>query len=29
VQSARLFTSDEAHEGMLAFLQKRSPNWLT
>jgi enoyl-CoA hydratase len=29
VQSARLFTSDEAREGMLAFLQKRSPNWLT
>lgn len=26
-QSARLFVSDEAREGMLAFLQKRSPNW--
>ncbi|GAS94288.1 enoyl-CoA hydratase [Mycolicibacterium canariasense] len=29
LQSARLFVSDEAREGMLAFLQKRSPNWLT
>ena len=26
-QSARLFVSDEAREGMLAFLQKRSPSW--
>ncbi|HOW95853.1 MAG TPA: enoyl-CoA hydratase-related protein, partial [Mycolicibacterium fallax] len=26
-ESARLFTSPEAHEGMLAFLQKRSPSW--
>jgi len=26
-QSARLFLSDEAHEGMLAFLQKRAPSW--
>ncbi|AWT56325.1 enoyl-CoA hydratase family protein [Mycolicibacterium smegmatis] len=26
-QSARLFVSDEAREGMLAFLQKRPPNW--
>ncbi|OBF65376.1 enoyl-CoA hydratase [Mycobacterium sp. 852002-51971_SCH5477799-a] len=26
-ESARLFVSDEAHEGMLAFLEKRSPNW--
>ena len=26
-QSAELFVSDEAREGMLAFLQKRSPNW--
>ena len=26
-QSARLFVSDEAREGMLAFLQKRRPNW--
>ncbi len=25
--SARLFVSDEAHEGMLAFLQKRPPKW--
>jgi len=25
--SARLFASDEAREGMLAFLQKRSPSW--
>ncbi|MGB0964166.1 MAG: hypothetical protein ACPGVY_15885, partial [Mycobacterium sp.] len=22
-----LFVSDEAREGMLAFLQKRPPNW--
>jgi enoyl-CoA hydratase len=27
VQSARLFLSDEAREGMLAFLQKRPPRW--
>ena len=26
-QSARLFVSDEAREGMMAFLQKRPPNW--
>lgn len=26
-QSAGLFVSDEAREGMLAFLQKRPPNW--
>ena len=26
-QSARLFVSEEAREGMLAFLQKRRPNW--
>jgi enoyl-CoA hydratase len=26
-ESARLFVSDEAHEGMLAFLQKRPPRW--
>lgn len=26
-ESARLFVSDEAREGMLAFLQKRAPNW--
>jgi len=26
-QSARLFASDEAREGMLAFLQKRPPSW--
>ena len=26
-QSARLFVSDEAREGMLAFLQKRAPHW--
>lgn len=28
-QSARLFVSDEAREGMLAFLQKRPPNWVS
>jgi enoyl-CoA hydratase len=28
-ESARLFVSDEAHEGMLAFLEKRSPNWVS
>ena len=27
-QSARLFVSEEAREGMLAFLQKRPPNWI-
>lgn len=27
-QSARLFVSDEAREGMLAFLQKRPPSWV-
>lgn len=27
VASARLFVSDEAQEGMLAFLQKRPPRW--
>ena len=27
-QSARLFVSDEAREGILAFLQKRPPNWV-
>jgi enoyl-CoA hydratase/carnithine racemase len=27
VDSARLFVSDEAREGMLAFLQKRPPSW--
>ena len=27
-QSARLFASEEAREGMLAFLQKRPPRWL-
>lgn len=26
-ESARLFVSDEAREGMLAFLQKRPPKW--
>jgi enoyl-CoA hydratase len=26
-QSARLFASDEAREGMLAFLEKRPPSW--
>ncbi|HET9876359.1 MAG TPA: enoyl-CoA hydratase family protein [Mycobacterium sp.] len=29
LDSARLFVSDEAREGMLAFLQKRRPRWLT
>jgi enoyl-CoA hydratase len=29
VESARLFVSDEAREGMLAFLQKRPPSWAT
>jgi enoyl-CoA hydratase len=27
-QSAELFLSDEAREGMLSFLQKRPPNWV-
>lgn len=27
-QSARLFVSDEAREGMLAFLEKRAPRWV-
>ncbi|OBI79919.1 enoyl-CoA hydratase family protein [Mycobacterium sp. E740] len=27
VQSAELFVSEEAREGMMAFLQKREPNW--
>ena len=27
--SARLFASEEAREGMLAFLQKRPPRWST
>lgn len=27
-QSAELFISDDAREGMLAFLQKRPPNWV-
>ncbi|MBW8709536.1 MAG: enoyl-CoA hydratase, partial [Mycobacterium sp.] len=26
-QSAQLFVSEEAREGMMAFLQKRPPNW--
>ena len=28
-ESVRLFVSDEAREGMLAFLQKRPPRWAT
>jgi len=28
-QSAQLFVSDEAREGMMAFLQKRPPKWAT
>ncbi|OBK23100.1 enoyl-CoA hydratase [Mycobacterium asiaticum] len=28
-ESARLFVSDEAREGMLAFLQKRPPSWVS
>ncbi|UXA05927.1 enoyl-CoA hydratase family protein [Mycobacterium sp. SMC-2] len=28
-ESARLFVSDEAREGMLAFLQKRAPSWVS
>jgi enoyl-CoA hydratase len=28
-ESARLFVSDEAREGMLAFLQKRPPEWVS
>ncbi len=27
-QSARLFVSEEAREGMLAFLHKRPPRWV-
>ena len=27
-QSAKLFVSEEAREGMLAFLQKRPPQWV-
>jgi len=27
-QSARLFVSEEAREGMLAFLQRRPPKWV-
>jgi enoyl-CoA hydratase len=27
-QSARLFSSDEAREGMMAFLEKRPPRWV-
>jgi enoyl-CoA hydratase len=27
--SARLFGSEEAREGILAFLQKRQPRWAT
>lgn len=27
--SARIFTSDEAREGMTAFLEKRSPSWVS
>lgn len=27
-QSAELFVSDEAREGMMAFLEKRRPNWV-
>lgn len=29
LESARLFVSEEAREGMLAFLQKRPPRWLS
>ena len=25
--SARLFASEEAHEGMTAFLERRPPRW--
>ena len=28
-ESARLFVSDEAREGMLSFLEKRPPSWVT
>ncbi|WP_322859415.1 enoyl-CoA hydratase family protein [Mycobacterium europaeum] len=28
-ESARLFVSEEAREGMLAFLQKRTPGWVS
>jgi enoyl-CoA hydratase len=27
-QSAELFVSDEAREGVLSFLEKRSPRWV-
>ncbi len=27
--SARLFTSDDAREGMTAFLERRDPAWVT
>jgi enoyl-CoA hydratase len=27
-ESARLFVSEEAREGMLAFLEKRPPHWV-
>jgi enoyl-CoA hydratase len=29
VESARLFVSSEAREGMLAFLEKRPPSWVS
>ncbi|GLP73912.1 enoyl-CoA hydratase [Mycobacterium antarcticum] len=29
MQSAQLFVSDEAREGMTAFLEKRAPRWVT
>jgi len=27
--SARLFASDDAREGMLSFLEKRAPSWVS